>query len=85
MFLHLQHAAHRVRAAWVNGGLVLVDVPDDTFLVHDERGAVCEAALFVEDSVFLGNGSLEIAEERVSDLKLLGIFLVGKTAVDADA
>ena len=74
-----------MRAAWVNGGLILVDVPDDAFLIHHERGAVGESALFVEDSVFLGNGPLEIAEERVTDLKLLGIFLVGKTAVDADA
>ena len=74
-----------MRAARVNGGGILVDVPDDAFLVHHERGAVGEAALFVEDAVCLGNGSLEIAEERVSDLKLLGVFLVGKSAVDADA
>lgn len=80
-----QQTAHGVRAARVNRGRILVDVPDDAFLVHDERGAVGEAALFVEDPVFLGSCSLEIAEERVSDLKLLGIFLVGKTAVNADA
>ena len=74
-----------MRAARVDGGLVLVDVPDDAFLVHDERGAVGESARFVEDSVFLGNGPLEIAEERVGDLKLLGILFVGKSAVNADA
>ena len=74
-----------MRAARVDGGCILVDVPDDAFLVHHKRGPVGESALFVEDSVFLGNGSLEITEERVSDLKLLGIFFVGKSAVDADA
>ena len=74
-----------MRAARVNGGRILVDVPDDAFLVHHERSAIGESALFVEDPIFLGNCSLEIAEERVSDLKLLGILLVGKTAVDADA
>ena len=74
-----------MRAAWVNGGLILVDVPDDAFLIHHERGAVGESALFVEDSVLLGDGSFEVAKERVSDLKLLGILLVGKPAVNADA
>jgi hypothetical protein len=74
-----------VRAARVNGGGILVDVPDNAFLVHYERGAVGESALFVEDPVFLGNSPLEIAEERVGDLKLLGVFFVGKSAVNADA
>jgi hypothetical protein len=74
-----------VRAAGVNRRLVFVDVPDDAFLVHYKRGAVGEAAFFVEDPVLLGDGSLEIAEEWVSDLKLLGILLVGKPAVDTDA
>ena len=74
-----------MRAARVNGGRILVDVPDDAFLVHHERGAIGEAALFVEDSVLLGDGSFEVAKERVSDLKLLGILFVGKPAVNADA
>ena len=74
-----------MRAARVNGSLILVDVADDAFLVHDERGAVGESALFVKDPVLFGDVSLEIAQEGISKAQLLGVFLVGKTAVDADA
>ena len=74
-----------MRAAGVNSGGILVDVPDDAFLVHNESGAVGGTAIFVENPVLLGDGSFEIAEEGISDAELLGILPVGKPAVDADA
>ena len=74
-----------MRAARVNGGRIFVDVPDDAFLVHHKCGAVGEPVLTVQDPVFLGDISLKIAEEGISDAQLLGVFLVGETTVDADA
>jgi hypothetical protein len=63
----------------------LFDVPDDAFLIDDERGACAEAAFLVEDTVIAHGRAFEIAEERERDLDVFGEARVGGRAVNADA
>jgi hypothetical protein len=64
---------------------VLVNVRDDALLVHHKGGPVGEPALGVQDSIFLGNRPIEIAEQRERYADLLGERPVGRRTVHADA
>lgn len=64
-------------AARVDGHRVLLDVPDGAFLVHDERGAIGEPVLLVQDSVLLRDGPLKVAEEGEIKALLFRKSLVG--------
>jgi len=81
----LQQTAGGVRAAGVNGRSVFVDVPDHTFLVHDEGGAIGKPVLFIENAVLGGDSPFEVAEDGKGHADLFGEFPVGGLTVDADA
>jgi hypothetical protein len=60
-------------------------VLNDSFLVHDERGARAVAAFLVEDAVVADGLAFEIAEERERDLDVFGEARVGGRTVYTDA
>ncbi len=80
----LDQTAGLGRAVRVDRVLADVNVPYDPFLVHDERGAVREAAFLVQDAVLFGDRPLEIAEERKVYAFLLGEGVVRWIAVHTD-
>ena len=84
LFLVLQQTTRRVRAAWVNGRGVLLDVLDDAFLVHHKRCPVGKPVLVIQDSVILGDDPLEVAQEWEGEAFLFGKHFVGRGAIDAD-
>ncbi len=85
LVLLLQQAAKLQSAAPIDGCGVLVDVPDNAFLVGHKRGAVRKPLFFGQDGVFAGDFPLEISQKREIDALLLGKFPIRRLALSADA
>jgi hypothetical protein len=81
----LEQVASSSGPAGVDGILTHVDMLDDTLLVYNERSAVGELLLLVQNAVLFGNRSLEVAEEREHEAFLFGEGSVGGSTIDADS
>lgn len=84
-FLAREHTTGVPRTRWVNGRCSLFDMAYDALLVHHERRAASDAPLFVENPVFLGDRTIQIAQQRKRHADLFGESLIGKGAINADA
>ena len=60
--LTLEHVALLHNRSRIDGDVSFVDVPDDAFLIDQERGAISEALLLVKDTISLDYCAFEIAE-----------------------
>ena len=69
----------------INRSLAHVDVLDDAFFIDDKRRAVRETFVLVQNPVFLGDGSLKVAQKRELDSNLVGERFVCGGTVNADA
>ncbi len=81
----LEQAASLVGAVRVDGRGVLLDVPDNPFLVDYEGHPVREPMMLVEYPVLFGDGPLEVAQQREGQAFLLGEDAVGSETVNTDA
>ena len=59
-----------------------VNVPDDSFFVDQEGGAISKTLLLVEDAIVFNDGAFEIAEDGERNSNLFCEFAVGGNAVD---
>ncbi len=83
--LVLQVIASLPDTAGINGLGALLDVLDNSVLVHQEGGSNRQALGRIEDAVLLADCSLEVAEQRESDAKIFGETLVAGGGINADA
>ena len=83
--LALKHVTRLDDARRIDGDVSFVDVPDDAFFIDQERGAIAEALLLVEDSIRFHDRAFEIAEDGKRDFDLFRKFAVGGNTVDAHA
>jgi hypothetical protein len=58
----MEHVTRLHNGSWIDGDVSFVDVPDDAFLIDQERGAISEALLLVKDTISLDYCAFEIAE-----------------------
>ena len=82
--LFIKQTACLVSAGRVDCGVALLNVADDTFFVHDERGTSGESAFFVKDAVLLNHMAFEIAKQRERDSDILGEAFVAGKSVNTD-
>ena len=80
--LALEHVARVHDGRRIDRNVSFVDVPDDSFFVDQEGGAVSEALLFVEDSIRFDDRAFEVAEDRKRHFNLFCEFAVGGNAVN---
>ena len=65
----------------IDRGVSFVDVPNDSFFIDQEGGAISKALLFVKDTIILNYSAFEIAQQRKRDFELFGEFAVGGNTV----
>ncbi len=58
----LKHVTRLHDSSGIDGDVSFVDVPDDAFLIDQERGAISKALLLIKDTISLHYSALEIAE-----------------------
>jgi hypothetical protein len=85
LLLLKSQAANLISAGWVDGGIALLYVTNNTFFVYHERRAIAEAHLLVVNAVLLDYLAFEIAEEREGDAYLFAEGFVGSEAINADS
>lgn len=56
-----QDIARFRRARWVDSGISLFDVPNNSLFIDYKRSAVTKTLLFVEDPIVLNDRAFEIA------------------------
>jgi len=79
--LALEHITRVYNARRIDRDISFVNVTNDAFFIDQERGAVSEALLLIEDAVVFDDSALEVAENRKRNLNLFCEFAVGGNAV----
>jgi hypothetical protein len=83
--LTLKRAARLISARRINRRSPLLNVPDNSFLVDDERRAAADKPFLIEDAVGFDRLSLDVAEQREGHSYIFLETFVSGVAVNTDA
>ena len=78
----LEHVAGLYNGGRIDRDVSFVNVPNDSFFVDQEGGAISKALLLVKDAIRLDDSAFEIAEYRESNSNLFCEFAVGGNTVN---
>jgi len=78
----LQDVTSVGNGSWIDRGVSFVDVPDDSFLIDQEGGAIPKALLLIKHTIVLYSSAFEVAEYWEGNAELFGEFAVSGDAIN---